>query len=153
MMSPASISTQSVPFAPSVSGLLEAGLVQFFVQMRRHGGDLAVGEARRDDHAVGEAGAAGQVDDDDVLGLVILQAGGDDRLQPVELRHAAVSAAAFLPLRPGDGGLFARRAGHGGQGFSPLAGFRRAFARGGGGGSAPGGGFAGRSDGLWRYSF
>ena len=58
----------------------DALLVELFLQMHGHGADLPVRKAGGDDHAVGEGGAAGEVDGDDFFGLVVLQAGDDDCL-------------------------------------------------------------------------
>jgi hypothetical protein len=55
MMSPASMRTPVGAVGPFDAEFFEAGFVQFVREMGGHGGDLAVGEAGGDDHAVGEA--------------------------------------------------------------------------------------------------
>ena len=107
---------------------LDAGGVQFHFEMGGHGDDLAVGEAGGDDHPVGEGGAAGEVEGGDRLGLVVLEAGDDHRLQPVERLGVALHVALRRAARTGDGGFLARGArrfggfgeAHGRFGDSPL---------------------------------
>ncbi|MND06226.1 hypothetical protein D3C83_274940 [compost metagenome] len=49
--------------------------------MLGHGCNLAVGPAGGDDHEVGDGGFAGHVDDGDILGLVTVESGLDERQQ------------------------------------------------------------------------
>ena len=86
-MSPASISTQSDTAGAFHLHALQPRLVQLLAQMLRHGGDLPVGQAGGDHHAVAERRLPRQVQRDDLLGLVVLQAADDHRLQAVQLRR------------------------------------------------------------------
>jgi hypothetical protein len=51
--------------------------------MLGHGADLALGTAGRDDHVVGDARFAAQIDHDDFLGLVVVERGDDEIGQSV----------------------------------------------------------------------
>ena len=150
MMSPASISTQSVPVAPSMMGFLKPASTQFFLQMRRHGGDLPVGEAGGDHHAVGEAGAAGEVDGDDVLGLVVLQAGDDDRCMRSSSRPGSFGCG-LLAARAGDAAFLRGVPGMAGRDSAAGGPWARAC---GAAAAVPRGAAAcGSVGGLWRDSF
>ena len=86
-MSPASISTQSEPPAPSTCTRFSPALCSFSDRCSRHRGDLPVGQAGRDHHAVAERRLACQIQRHDVLRLVVLQAADDHRLQPLQRRR------------------------------------------------------------------
>ncbi len=48
---------------------------ELFDEVIRHSGDVALGTAAGDDHAVGEAAFPVEVDDGDVRGLVVVERG------------------------------------------------------------------------------
>ena len=75
---------------------VQPGLAERFIQMRRHGLQLAFNLAGRDDQPVRVIGAASHVQDHDVFGLVVFQAlarGFYKYFQPVRCNFFATPAA------------------------------------------------------------
>ena len=87
------------PIARGLNGIaldVQPRLAERFIQMRRHGLQLALNLAGRDDQPIRVIGAAGHVQDHDVFGLVVFQAlarGLYKYFQPVRCKFFAASAA------------------------------------------------------------
>ncbi len=130
---------------------MQAGLAQRLIQMGRHGLQLALYLAGRDDQAVRVIGAACHIQHQNVFGLVVFQAfagGFHQGFQPVERQFFAALAAGAADARRGGLGF---AIGLGGSGFRLGRGF--GGFRGNGFGYGLGGGAFRRSLGrgsLWR---
>jgi hypothetical protein len=87
------------PIARGLNGIaldMQPSLAERFIQMRRHGLQLALNLTGRDDQPIRVIGAAGHVQDHDVFGLVVFQAlarGFYKYFQPVRCKFFAASAA------------------------------------------------------------
>ncbi len=87
------------PIARGLNGIalnVQPSLAERFIQMRRHGLQLALNLAGRDDQPIRVIGAAGHVQDHDVFGLVVFQAlarGLYKYFQPVRCNFFAAPAA------------------------------------------------------------
>ena len=87
------------PIARGLNGIaldMQPSLAQRFIQMRRHGLQLALNLAGRDDQPVRVIGAASHVQDHNVFGLVVFQAlarGLYKYFQPVRCNFFATPAA------------------------------------------------------------
>ncbi len=87
------------PIARGLNGIaldVQSGLAERFIQMRRHGLQLALNLAGRDDQPVRVIGAASHVQNHNVFGLVVFQAlacGLHKYFQPVRCNFFAAPAA------------------------------------------------------------
>lgn len=99
------------PIARGLNGIaldMQPSLAERFIQMCRHGLQLALNLAGRDDQAVRVIGAAGHVQDHDVFGLVVFQAlarGLHKYFQPVRCKFFAASATGGAGRRDLGGGF------------------------------------------------
>ena len=83
---------------------MQASLAERFIQMRRHGLQLALYLAGRDDQPIRVIGAACHIQDDDVFRLVVFQAfpcGFHKYFQPVRCKFFAALAAGARDARRG----------------------------------------------------